>query len=81
MTPQRKTLEKGEPHPAAVNAVVYLNELDAPTMERIRDTIRLGIEQKNRLAEICGETLEKMDQGLPATDTELLGLAFTILNV
>lgn len=78
---ERKLLEKGEPHPAAINAIEYLNNLDLPTMERVRDTIRIGKEQNNRLAEVCGETLARMDDGLPASDTELLGLAFTIMNV
>ena len=79
MTEERK-LKKGEPHPAALNALEFIKSMSYSTRARLLNTLDVGVSQKDRLSQVCAQTLENLDEGLPASDTEILGLAFTIIN-
>lgn len=73
-----RELKKGEPHPAAIEASAYLSNLSAMDLLRWKDTFTKHEAEGNRLAAVCLLTLEKMAEGLPTGDAEVLGLAWVI---
>ncbi len=70
------TLNEGEFHPAATDAMKYILSLDnlAMHLEAFSSCALSG----NRLADVCAETLRRVMMGDPVSDRYLLGLAWTL---
>ena len=69
------TLNAGEFHPMAPNALAYINtNLTAMHVEAIAST---AIE-RNRTAEICLSTYNRIQKGEPVSDRYVLGLAWFV---
>jgi len=69
------TLEIGEVHPMAPNAMKFVKE--NITMMDIESIASCAIEG-NRTAEICLSTYNRLERGEPVSDRYLLGLAWFI---
>ena len=74
------TLQVGEPHPAARDALHYLKGLGSNLLEYQEAFASTAIEG-NRLAEICSETLSRLLASEPVSDRYLLGLAWTVREI
>lgn len=72
------TLDLGEPHPAARDALRWLRSLPPATLMVYQSAFSSLAAIDNRLAEICAETLRRILAGEPISDRYLLGLAWTI---
>ncbi len=78
----KNELYKGEPHPSAYDAKKYLISLGpSKLMVYLEAYSSCAIEGDNRMAEICGETLNRLIQGKPVSDRYILGLAWSIRNM
>lgn len=75
------TLKPGEPHPAAMSALPYLNNLGKAKLRRYAEAFASAALSGNRWADICGETLDRLLHGDPVSDRYTLGLAWTILSM
>ena len=76
----RGTLKTTEYHPAADSAMAYMKELTSQQLAMWSEAFASTALSGNRLAEICSETLSRLQKGEPVSDRYLLGLAFTILQ-
>jgi hypothetical protein len=76
----RGTLKPNEYHPAADIAMAYMKELTPQQLMMWSESFAGTALSGNRLAEICSETLSRLQKGEPVSDRYLLGLAFTILH-
>lgn len=72
-------LAPGEPHPAALDATRYLASLEPAELFRWAEAFASTGLEGNRLGEVAGETLRRLQDGEPVSDRYALGLAFTIL--
>ena len=75
---KRGELEFGEPHPASVNAKIYISSFSIAKLQIILESFSSCAIEGNRLAEICAETLHRLLEGKPVSDRYILGLAWTI---
>lgn len=67
------TLNRGEYHPCATDAMSYIKyHMTYPLIESLASTALSG----NRTAEICYATLERIQKGEPVSDRYVLGLAW-----
>lgn len=71
-------LEPGEAHPAAHQALSYLSTLDPRELAVWQESFSSVAISGNRLAEVCAETLRRVQHGEPVSDRYVLGLAWTI---
>lgn len=85
MDEKRGELTKREPHPAALQAQQYLETLTYTEGQRWLDSFRShatgkfeGDAVSKRLSEVLASSLERMLDGEAISDTEILGLAYTI---
>lgn len=72
------TLEIGEFHPAATNAFRYIKNLELHELMMWQESFSSNAIEGDRLAEICGETLERILNGQPVSDRYVLGLAWVM---
>lgn len=72
----RGILNPGEPHPAAEDAMRYLANLDQQNLATLQAALSSCAIEGNRLAEVCSETLSRLQKGQPVSDRYLLGLAW-----
>ena len=72
------TLNDGEPHPAAHDAMAYVKSHSVEQLMNWREAFASCSIEGNRAGEICGETLDRIMNGEPVSDRYLLGLAWTI---
>lgn len=72
------TLSKTEHHPAADDALKFLQSLGIVQLTVWQEAFSSCAIEGNRLAEICAETLNRILSGKPVSDRYLLGLAWTI---
>lgn len=76
--PERGTLNPGEPHPAAYDAMKWLRTIShAKRLEWLEAFSSCAIEG-NRLSEVCADTLRRFIAGDPVSDRYLLGLVWTM---
>lgn len=71
-------LELSEPHPASIDALHWLRTVPLPELWKWQETFASEAIEGNRLAEVCGETLERLLDKRPVSDRYLLGLAWVI---
>lgn len=72
------TLNPGEPHPAAKDALKFLSGMPMAELQLHLNALSSCAIEGNRLAEICAETLRRLLDHEPVSDRYLLGLAWTI---
>ena len=72
------TLEIGEVHPSAHNAFEFIKEylLENKDLFTLKESLASCAISGNRLAEVCGETLNRIYEGKPVSDRYVLGLAW-----
>lgn len=77
------TLQIGEYHPAADSAFKYIKaHLSNPFFfSIIRESIASCALSGNRLAEVCHETLRRIENNEPVSDRYLLGLAWFVRDL
>lgn len=78
------TIKEGEYHPAADSAMAWVKEwmmIDLARLLRTEEAFASTALSGNRLAEICLETLRRLEHGEPVSDRYLLGLAWTLRNM
>lgn len=78
------TIRDGEYHPAANMAMNWYREiqLTKPREYMIaREAIASTALSGNRMAEICWETLDRLDNGRPISDRYLLGLCWFLMEL
>lgn len=73
-----RALKQGEPHPSAVGALQLVSGLSHADILRWKDTFMRHAAEGSRQAEVCFDTLTKLVEKLPVSDTEILGLAWAI---
>jgi len=73
-----KTLDIGEPHPAAFVAQQFIADLPPAKLAVWQEAFASCSIENNRSGQICGETLRRLMNGEPVSDRYILGLAFTI---
>jgi len=71
-------LNPGEPHPAALAAMAFLQKIPLHELFSWNEAFASAAIEDNRLARICSGTLERLLSGKPVSDRYLLGLAWTI---
>ena len=77
----RGTLRDGEPHPSAVKAFEFVKSLSPKDLMQWRESFASCAIEGNRLAEVCGETLDRILNGKPVSDQYVLGLAWCLLSI
>lgn len=75
---ERGTLNVGEFHPAASDAMEYIKSLGFEKLLVWQESFASCAIEGNRLAELCSETLSRIMRGDAVSDRYLLGLAWTI---
>lgn len=78
MTEIRGELKPGEIHPAAAGALRFVQSFKVEELCMWKEAFASTAIEGNRLAEICGETLDRIMTGKPVSDRYILGLAWTI---
>lgn len=71
-------LEPGESHPAAYDALEYLQEINISELMIWVEVFASTAIEGNRLGVICSETLRRLMEDEPVSDRYILGLAWTI---
>lgn len=71
-------LDAGEPHPAAYEALKWLEELPPEDLFMWMEAFASCALSGNRLAEICSETLRRVTSNEPVSDRYLLGLVLSM---
>lgn len=79
MNPQ--TLEKGEQHPASLEAMQYIFNYSQEDLIRYHSMFKEMAESGNRLGQICAETLRRIFNEEVITDKYVLGLAWAIRSI
>lgn len=74
----RGTLKECEPHPAAFDALSWIRRVPADELFIWRESFASNAIEGNRLAEVCGETLDRLMRGDPVSDRYVLGLAWAM---
>ena len=76
--PSLGTLQLGEPHPSARDALSYVTNLPFWRQSQLMESFSSCAIEGNRFAEVCGETLRRVMAGEPVSDRYILGLAWAI---
>lgn len=71
-------IKEGEYHPAADQALEYIQNMDHLKLIRYSETFASTAMSGNRLAEICHGTLDRLFNKEPVSDRYILGLAWTL---
>lgn len=71
-------LKKGEQHPTAAWAVSYIMSLGKRTHDNYLDILQQPVMEKHRLSGMYADTLTAVTTGQPATDLDILALAFAL---
>lgn len=69
-------LKRGEPHPAAHSALMFVRSL--PDIGLWMEGFASNALEGDRLCEVCSETLDRVLTGAPVSDRYVLGLAWTL---
>jgi hypothetical protein len=72
------TLKLGEPHPAALDALRYVQGLGVIKGMTIMEAFSSCAIDGSRFAEVCAETLRRVLHNEPVSDRYILGLAWAI---
>lgn len=72
------TLKEGEFHPAASDAMKWLQSLSFAELAMWEESFASCAIENNRLAEICSGTLKRLMSKRSVSDRYLLGLAWTM---
>ena len=75
------TIRDSEFHPAAREALAYIQAIPVDRLMLWRESFASTAIEGNRLAAICGETLERIFNGAPVSDRYVLGLAWTLKSM
>jgi hypothetical protein len=67
-----------EPHPSSLAAMRWMRTVPLSELWKWQETFASEAIEWNRLAEICGETLDRFLNNKPMSDRYLLGLAWVI---
>jgi hypothetical protein len=67
-----------EPHPSSLAAMRWMRTVPLSELLKWQETFASNAIEGNRLAEICGETLDRLLNNKPVSDRYLLGLAWVI---
>jgi len=78
---ERGTLEPEEFHPAAKDALRYMQGFSLAQLMVFMESFSSVALSGNRPAEICAETLRRLLDSEPVSDRYLLGLAWTIRDM
>jgi len=73
-------LKDTEPHPAALQALEYLQKLSLRELLIYQESYSsCALSRRgNRLAEVCSETIQRLLDKEPVSDRYLLGLAWSV---
>ena len=74
----RGTLAPNEPHPAFILAVEWFQQQDPAEIAVWKESLASCAIEGNRLGEVCIETLDRIDKGLPISDRYFMGLVLTL---
>jgi len=77
----RGTIKDGEYHPSADGAMIYIKELSFKERMMATEALASTALSGNRLAEICLETMNRLDEGKPVSDRYVLGLAWALRDL
>ena len=77
---ERGTLKLGEPHPSSEYALKYIKE-NCGDLFILQESLSSCAIEGNRIAEICGETLDRLITGKPVSDRYVMGLAWFIYEM
>lgn len=75
---ERGTLGEGEHHPAAYEALRYVQSLPLATKAMHMEAFSSCAIEGNRLGEVCAATLDRIMKGEGVGERYILGLAWTI---
>lgn len=67
-----------EPHPSAQLALDWIRSQTIADLCKWREAFASCAIEGNRLGEICGETLNRIEEGKPVSDRYVLGLAWAM---
>lgn len=70
------TLAETEPHPSAFGARAWVAKQSATDLMSWRESFASCAIEGNRMASICGGTLDRLMHGQPVSDRYVLGLAW-----
>lgn len=74
----RGTLARGQIHPASQSAFAYVKSIPVAELAMWMEAFSSTAIEGNLLAEICGETLDRIMKGQAVSDRYVLGLAWAI---
>ena len=74
----RGTLKEREPHQAALDALAWIRGIPVNELFIWSESFASNAIEGNRLAEVCGETLDRLMRGDPVSDRYVLGLAWAM---
>lgn len=72
------TLEIGEYHPAADDALLFYKSLSFQDRAMLEESFASTAISGNRLSDVCLGTMRRLKNGEPVSDRYLLGLVWTI---
>lgn len=65
-------------HPSADSAMQYIRSLGILKLSQLQESYASCAIEGNELAEVCLETLNRLQKGEPVSDRYLLGLAWNV---
>jgi len=77
----RGTLQEGEPHPAAMDALGFVRSIPFEKQCLLQGALSSCAIEGNRMAEICSETFRRVVENKPVSDRYILGLAWYLKNI
>lgn len=78
---KRGDLGFGEPHPMSFAVRDYISKWTHQELLTAREVMASCAIEGNRAAEICGETLNRLLQGLPVSDRYIMGLGWFLKTI
>jgi hypothetical protein len=80
--PPKDTLNIGEPHPAAVDAMKFVGAHTIRELMELQEVFAsCALTGESRLAEVCGGTVARLINGDMVSDRYLLGLAWALRDM
>lgn len=78
----KATLKRGEVHPSAPSALAWYRiwALDAHRYMLVQESFASNAIEGNRLAEVCLETMQRIENDQPVSDRYLFGLVWFLRN-
>lgn len=75
------TLSEGEYHPAAKSAMIWYRSKDYHFIIKWKEAFASTALLGNRLADVCLETMRRLESGEAVSDRYLLGLVWTMSQI